>query len=69
MSGSVDNDQGVVDSDGDANIVPADKNGLAYSRSAADVLNIVYLTSAKAGKGGFYPAGLNGDIVTGNDNT
>lgn len=69
LSGSVDNDQGVEDRDGDANIVPADENGVAYSRSAGDVLNIVYLTPAKTAKGGFYPDGMNGDIVTSNDNT
>ncbi|WP_152364961.1 ferritin-like domain-containing protein [Microlunatus speluncae] len=68
LSGSVDNDQGVEDSDGDANIVPADENGVAYSRSAGDVLNIVYLNPAKVSKGGFYPAGMNGDIVTSNNN-
>ncbi len=68
LSGKVDNDQGVEDSDGDANIVPADENGVAYSRSAGDVLNIVYLNPAKVSQGGFYPAGLNGDIITSNDN-
>lgn len=69
LSGPVDNDQGVEDSDGDANIVPADKNGIVYSRNAGDVLNIVYLNPAKVSKGGFYPAGMNGDIVTSNNNT
>lgn len=69
LSGPVDDDQGVEDSDGDANIVPADANGIAYSRSAGDVLNIVYLNPAQVSKGGFYPAGMNGDIVTSNDNT
>jgi hypothetical protein len=43
-----------------ANIVPADKNGLAFSRTPAEVLNIVYLTPKVATRGGFFPAGVNG---------
>jgi hypothetical protein len=46
---------------GQANIVPADNNGIAYSRSAAQVLNIVYLGGASANFG-FFPDRLNGDI-------
>ncbi|WP_407571053.1 ferritin-like domain-containing protein [Deinococcus altitudinis] len=41
-------------------IAPADKNAVAYGRSTAEVLNIVYLGGK--GKGGFYPNGLNGAI-------
>jgi len=47
-----------------ANIVPTNKNGLARSRSAEWVLNIVYLTDQKATRGGFFPAGVNGPINT-----
>ena len=47
-----------------ANIVPTNKNGLARSRGAAWVLNIVYLTDEKASKGGFFPQGVNGPINT-----
>lgn len=57
VDGSDDRDQGVVQG-GSANIVPADANGIAYSRSAREVLNIVYL-QAGATSGGFYPAGVN----------
>ena len=42
-------------------VAPTDANGVAYARSAREVLNIVYL-SPGAHKGGFYPNGLNGAI-------
>ena len=47
-----------------SNIVPLDSNGVAYSRSASQVLNIVYLNSGAASAGGFYPNGMNGNIKT-----
>ncbi len=47
-----------------ANLVPTDKNGIAFSRPADRVLNIVYLTPRKATKGGFFPDGVNGSINT-----
>ena len=47
-----------------SNIVPLDSNGVAYSRSASQVLNIVYLNSGAASAGGFYPSGMNGNIRT-----
>ena len=51
-----------------SNIVPADQNGLVYSRSTGQVLNIVYLTDAAVAKGGFFPNGLNGTINTSMNN-
>ncbi|MDT0301871.1 ferritin-like domain-containing protein [Streptomonospora wellingtoniae] len=62
LDGDIDLDQGVVDSSGRANIVPTDGNGLAFGRSAAQVLNVVYLTPKQATSGGFFPAGVNGSI-------
>ena len=59
-SGAAD-DQGVV-MNGVANIVPTDANGLAFSRTTAQVLNIVYLGGA-SGNFGFFPQGLNGAIA------
>lgn len=47
-----------------SNIVPLDSNGVAYSRSASQVLNIVYLTSGAASAGGFFPNGMAGNIKT-----
>jgi len=53
-------DQGIR-RNGRANIVPADGNGIAFSRTPEEVLAIVYL----GGKtdGGFFPKGLNGSIA------
>ena len=59
-----DDDQGVRPIGTASNIVPLDANGLAYSRTTGHVLNIVYLTSAAATKGGFFPNGVNGTIAT-----
>lgn len=56
-----DDDQGVV-LNGVANIVPLDENGLTFSRTTTQVLNIVYLGGA-SGNFGFFPQGLNGAIA------
>ena len=52
-----------------SNIVPVDANGIAYTRSAQQVLNIVYLTPTMASMGGFFPAGVNGTIKASSSNT
>ena len=68
LDGPSDDDQGIVDKNGNANIVPTDANGLAYSRTTGSVLNIVYLTPTKVTSGGFFPKGVNGTINTSDNN-
>lgn len=69
LDGSSDDDQGIspttINGALASNIVPLDTNGLAFSRTTGQVLNIVYLntTSAAVSKGGFFPAGFNGNIT------
>ena len=67
LDGKSDDDQG-IGSRNWGNLVPTDRNAIAYSRSAANVLNIVYLTPKKVTKGGFFPNGVNGAINTSNAN-
>jgi hypothetical protein len=62
LDGPVDDDQGIRNIGSASNIVPLDKNGIAYSRSTGQVLNIVYLNGMAVNKGGFFPAGVNGTI-------
>ncbi len=59
-SGAAD-DQGVT-LGGVANISLGDGNAIAYSRTTAQVLNVVYLGGASGGFG-FFPKGLNGAIA------
>ncbi len=60
LDGATDLDQGIT-AGGVSNIVPTDANGIAFSRSTQQVLNIVYLSPTGA-PGGFFPAGMNGGI-------
>jgi len=48
--------------DGAANITPTDVHALAFSRTTAQVLNIVYAGGA-SGNYGFFPQGLNGTVA------
>jgi len=45
-----------------SNIAALDENGIAYSRSAGQVLNIVYLNNTAVTGGGFFPNGVNGTL-------
>lgn len=63
--GPGDTDQGITDGN-NSNIVPADQNSIAYSRTPRQVANLAFLDgSNKATKGGFFPMGLGGNSVTG----
>ncbi len=64
LDGPSDDDQGVAPIGAASNIVPADSNGLAYSRSSGQVLNVVYLNKMAVTRGGFFPSGVNGTINT-----
>ncbi|WP_419808945.1 ferritin-like domain-containing protein [Sphingomonas sp.] len=72
LDGTSDLDQGIA-TDNSAvgarsNIAPLDGNGLAFSRSTGQVLNIVYLNRAAVTLGGFFPQGVNGSIRTSANN-
>ena len=69
VDGSDDLDQGIVDEDGNANLVPTDENAIAFSRNTEQVHNIVYLTPEAAGSGGFFPNGTNGTFTSSGDQT
>jgi hypothetical protein len=62
LDGTSDLDQGISPIGDVSNIVPLDANGIAFSRSTAQVLNIAYLKAGTASSGGFFPAGVNGTI-------
>jgi hypothetical protein len=64
LDGASDLDQGISPANDVSNIVPTDANGIAFSRTPGRVLNIVYLTSATASRGGFFPNGVNGPLTT-----
>jgi hypothetical protein len=63
LNPGADVDQGLT-LDEEANIVPDDRNGIAFGRTPGQVLNIVYLSPDQATSGGFYPNGLNGELKT-----
>jgi hypothetical protein len=64
LDGSTDLDQGISGDATTSNIVPTDGNGIAFSRTTGQVLNIVYLSKASLASGGFFPNGVNGNIRT-----
>ena len=61
VDGPDDLDQPIVLND-TANLVPTDANGIAFSRTPGQVLNIVYLTADSVRSGGFFPNGVNGEL-------
>jgi hypothetical protein len=62
LDGPDDVDQG-IDASGKANIVPADADAKAFSRTPQQVLNIVYLADKPGvSAGGLFPRGMNGTL-------
>ncbi|MEO7449264.1 MAG: ferritin-like domain-containing protein [Humibacillus sp.] len=61
LDGPTDLDQGIR-LRGHQNLVPTDANGIAFSRTPGQVLNIVYLNPAAVEGGGFFPNGVNGPV-------
>ncbi len=68
VDGPEDLDQPVVLSDV-ANLVPTDDNGLVFSRTPGQVLNIAYLSPESMRSGGFFPNGVNGELTVSADHT
>jgi hypothetical protein len=68
VDGKSDDDQNLRRTHKYGNLVPTDANSIVFSRTPGAVLNIVYLNPAKVTKGGFYPAGVNGEINTSENN-
>ena len=77
LDGASDDDQGVtipntVTANGvtysASNLTPTDANSIVYGRTAANVLNEVFLTRTATTAGGFFPSGINGNIKTSNAN-
>ncbi|GAA1932947.1 ferritin-like domain-containing protein [Nocardioides hwasunensis] len=62
LDGKSTKDQGIGSEAGKANLVPTDKNGIAFSRTPGQVLNVVYLNPKSVTKGGFFPRGVNGAV-------
>jgi hypothetical protein len=63
LDGASDDDQGILGADMSiSNIVPTDADGLVYSRTTGQVLNIVFLNKLAVAKGGFFPNGVNGAL-------
>ncbi|WP_328294313.1 ferritin-like domain-containing protein [Kineococcus sp. NBC_00420] len=62
LDGPTDLDQGVNGSKGSIIVAPGDVNGVAYSRTFGQVLNVVFLNPGKTDRGGFFPDGVHGDI-------
>lgn len=64
LNGSTNLDQPIV-VDGHANIIPADADSIAFGRTPQQVHNIVFANpAAGVTRGGFFPDGTNGRLVT-----
>ncbi len=65
LDGSTTLDKGIAGADNTiSNVAPVDGNGITFSRTTGQVLNILFLNKASVTTGGFYPAGVNGTVNT-----
>lgn len=64
LDGPTDLDQGISPMGNKSNIAPLDENGIAFSRTPGQVLNIAYLNPGTVSAGGFFPQGVNGTLRT-----
>jgi hypothetical protein len=64
LNGMPEIEQGIA-VEGQANFVPSDERGIAFTRTPEQVLQIVYLTpETGVTSGGFFPNGVNGDLAS-----
>jgi hypothetical protein len=64
LNGMPEIEQG-IEIDQQANVVPSDERGVAFSRTPQQVLQIVYITpETGVSSGGFFPNGVNSTITT-----
>lgn len=63
LDGATDTDQDIGDAT-TANFVPTNSSGLVLGRTPQQVLNVVYQTRTAVNAGGFFPAGVNGNVRT-----
>ena len=63
LDGASDTDQDIGDAN-TANLVPTNASGLVLGRTPQQVLNVVYLSRTAVNAGGFFPAGVNGNVRT-----
>jgi hypothetical protein len=67
LDGTTEDDQGIsptTDAAPVSNVIPTYADGTIFARDGQHVLNIVYLNSAQVTKGGFFPNGVNGTVIT-----
>jgi len=65
LDGSTTLDKGIAGADNTiSNVAPVDGNGVTFSRTTGQVLNILFVNKAAVTSGGFYPAGINGTVNT-----
>lgn len=68
LDGIIDLDQPITGTADIANVTPGDTAALVLERVPGQVLNVLFLNRGPVTSGGFFPAGVNGEIRTSGDN-